>query len=300
MRRDRFCGEVKVQINKHVHAIKIPFSVTTPAGVVMERFVYVYLIYARDGICLVDTGIASSEETIFDYIRKTDRKVNEISLIVHTHSHPDHIGASKAIKGETGCAVAVHPAEKAWVEDVQLQARERPVPGFDTLVAGSMAVNMILGDGDVIDLGCSLKAEVIHTPGHSKGSISLLLHGYNVLFSGDAVPVAGEMPVYEDVTALVASVKRLKRIPDIKHFLASWDDPLQGEEAYRRIDEGLEWIQRIHEAVIKCSGNGFGTEPIELCKRVFAELGLPPQAANPIAARSCAAHMAVRGQRTVI
>jgi len=289
-----------MQINKHVHAIKVPFYITPPSGIAMERFVYVYLIYGSHGICLIDTGVASAEEAVFDYIRSTDRKAGDISLIVQTHSHPDHIGATRTIKGETGCAVAVHPLEKAWIEDVQLQARERPVPGFDALVSGSVPVNRILQDGDVFDLGCGLKLQVIHTPGHSKGSISILFLGFNVLFSGDAIPVPGELPVYEDVLTSVASIKKLQAIPDIRHLLASWDGPRKGDEAYRSMDEGLKYIQRIHEAVIKCSGSAPDPEPMELCIRVLDELGMPPDFANPIVARSFMAHLAVREYRNIL
>ena len=39
-----------MQINKHVHAIKVPFYITPPSGIAMERFVYVYLIYGSHGI----------------------------------------------------------------------------------------------------------------------------------------------------------------------------------------------------------------------------------------------------------
>jgi glyoxylase-like metal-dependent hydrolase (beta-lactamase superfamily II) len=289
-----------MQINKHVHAIKIPFYITAPSGITTERFVYVYLIYGTNGICLIDTGVASSEEAIFSYLRKTDRRVSDISLIIQTHSHPDHIGATRTIKGETGCDIAAHPAEKGWIEDVQLQARERPVPGFESLVSGSVPVERMLEDGDVFDLGCGLKLQVFHTPGHSKGSISILLLGYMVLFSGDAIPVPGDLPVYEDVMASVASIKKLKAVSGIHHLLPSWDEPRKGEEAYQRMDEGLHYLQRIHEAVIRCSENGAGTDSMELCGRVLAELGIPPEAANPLVARSFASNLAVRARQYII
>ena len=101
-----------MQINKHVHAIKVPFYITIPPATIIERFVYVYLIYGTNGVCLIDTGVASSEEAIFNYLKKTDRKVEDISLIIQTHSHPDHIGSTHTIKSETRCKVAAHPAGK--------------------------------------------------------------------------------------------------------------------------------------------------------------------------------------------
>jgi len=297
---NRFLFEAAVQINKVVHAIRTPFYVTTPSGAVMERCVYSYLIYGTDRVFLIDTGIASTEEAIFDYIRKSGRRITDIALVIQTHSHPDHIGATKTIKGETGCAVASHPLEKAWIENVQLQAKERPVPGFDRLVAGSLAVERTLEDGDVFDLGCGLKLRIFHTPGHSRGSISILLLGYMTLFSGDAIPVPGEMPVYEDALASVESIRKLRAVEGIRHLLSSWDEPRRGDEAYQRMDEGLTYLQRVHDAVRKCAGNGSGKEPMGLCRCVFAELGISPEAANPIAARSFEANLELLDRPSIL
>jgi glyoxylase-like metal-dependent hydrolase (beta-lactamase superfamily II) len=288
-----------MQINKHVHALRIPFYATTPSGNGVERFVYVYLISGTE-VCLIDTGVASSEELIFDYLRTIDRKVSDISRIILTHSHPGHIGATRAIKMETGCSVAVHSAEKAWVQHVDLQSKERPLPGFDTLVSGSVAVDRTLEDGDIIDLACGLKLQVLHTPGHSAGSIALFLPGYNILFSGDAVPVPGDVPVYEDALASVNSIKRLKEIKGIRHLLASWDEPRKGDQAYERMDEGLRHIQRIHEAVLTSAENDPSPEPMQLCRKVLEELGIPSAAANPLVARTFTAHLQMRGHKKII
>ena len=288
-----------MQIDRHVHAIKVPFRILTPQGFV-DRFVYVYLIYGTHGVCLIDTGVASAAEPIFNYLRSTDRKVSDISLIIQTHAHPDHIGASRTIKGETGCAVAAHPAERAWIENVQLQARERPVPDFDTLVAGSLAVNRLLGDGEVFDLGCGLKLNVLYTPGHSRGSLSILLLGYHVLFSGDAIPVPGELPIYEDVLASVASIKKLKAVKDIRFLLPSWDEPSKGAAAYEHMDAGLEYLQRVHDAVRQCSQQSSDLDPQKLSECVLQDLGLPSGLANPLVARTVAAHLSVRDQKVII
>ncbi len=289
-----------MQINKHVHAVKVPFSITTPTGLYMERFVYVYLIYGTNGVHLIDSGVASEEERIFDYIRNTERRVEDISRIVLTHSHPDHIGAARTIKAETGCSIEMHPAEKEWVENVGTQAQERPVPGFDSLVAGSVKVNRLLEDGDVFDLGCGLRLKIFHTPGHSKGSISILLLGYMALFSGDAVPVRGELPIYEDVLASVSSIKKLKSIKGVRHLCPAWDEPREGDEVYKRLDEGLDYLQRVHDVVLKAAGNDPSPDPMELCGGVLDEIGLPPEAANPIVARSVAAHLKLRDQKSIL
>jgi hydroxyacylglutathione hydrolase len=93
-----------------------------------------------------------------------------------------------------------HPAERGWIEDVECQNRERPVPGFSTLVGGSVKLDHELIDGSIIDPDGTEEYEiqVFHTPGHSAGSVSLLVQGEAALFCGDAVSVEGDLPVYDD------------------------------------------------------------------------------------------------------
>ena len=142
------------------------------------------LSHLREKICLIDSGVAGSEKIILDYLKATGRSPQEISRLILTHAHPDHIGAAAAIKRISGCTVAAHAAEKAWIEDVDLQAKERPVPGFRSLVGGSVQVDQTLQDGDVLHLESGLTLRVLHTPGHSPGSISLWLAEDGALFSG--------------------------------------------------------------------------------------------------------------------
>ncbi|MEW6173317.1 MAG: MBL fold metallo-hydrolase [Bacillota bacterium] len=281
-----------MQITERVHALKVPFKIPVGPGIAVDRFVYVFIIYS-ESICLVDTGVNGSEEVVFDYIRKTGRMPEEISLVVLTHAHPDHIGALAAVKQATGCTVAAHAGDRRWVEDVELQLRERPIPGFKTLVGGSVKVDAVLEDGDVLELGGRLALEVFHTPGHSNGSISFFLKEGGVLFSGDAIPIAGDIPIYDDVQESVDSINKLKGIGGVNLLLSSWDEPREGERAYRAMDDGLRCIQCVHEAVLKAAGGDSPQDPVELCRRVVAEMGLPPAAANPLAARSFAAHLKV-------
>ncbi len=286
-----------MQVTDHIHALRIPFHVTTPQGKI-PRFVYIYLIYG-ERICIIDSGVASSEKIIFNYLEKTGRKPEDISLLILTHSHPDHIGAAQAVKRITGCEVAAHAAERAWIEDVNLQARERPVPGFFSLVGSSVKVDRILKDGDVLDLEKGLSLKVIHTPGHSKGSISLLLPEEMALFSADAVPIVGDLPIYDDVLESARSIKRLMALDGIEFLLASWDDPRRGNEAYRIMDGGLGYLKRIHKAVKKIGGESHDMEPMELCSRVLKELGMPETIANPLVARSFQASLTAQGDQAM-
>jgi hydroxyacylglutathione hydrolase len=276
----------RMQIAEHVHALRFPFGVS-------ERFVYVYLIYGKE-IYLIDAGFFGSETVIFDYLRTTGRRPQDISFVIQTHSHPDHIGATPAVAKESGCRVAAHPEEIPWMEDVEKQFRERPTPNFPAFVKGPVKVEVLLKDGDVVDMGGDQSLRVIHTPGHSRGSISLFYEEDGVLFSGDAIPAKGDVPIYEDVVTLIRSIRMLKEIEGIKVLCASWLDPQHGGRAYEAMDDALHYVQYIHEAVLRVHGDSPQLRSEELCARVLKEIGLPEAATRPVVVTSIEAHLQAR------
>jgi len=286
-----------MQITPAIHALRHPFSVPVAPGIAIDRFVYSYLL-AGETITLIDTGVAGCERTIFEYLRSIGRDPRDISLIILTHSHPDHIGAARAIRDATGCTVMAHPAERAWIEDVERQERKRPVPGFSTLVGGPVPVDHEILDGDVIDPDGteSYEIQVFHTPGHSAGSVSLLVPAEGALFCGDAIPAYGDLPVYDDVKESVHSVKKLKSIRDIRVLLSAWDEHREGKAAYEQMDRALAYLQDIHDAVIAASADGT-CEPMEIAKKTAAQLGLPPKTVTPLLARTIAANLKIREQK---
>ena len=289
-----------MQITPSIHAIRHSFRIPIGPGNTLNRFVYSYLVYG-DTITLIDTGVAGCEKEIFEYIRSTGRDPSDIAHIILTHSHPDHIGAALAIQQASRCSIAAHPAERAWIENVDLQNRERPVPRFATLVGGPVKVDHELVDGDTIEPDETRGGEmlVFHTPGHSKGSISLLLHSDGALFCGDAVPVAGDLPVYDDALASVQSVKRLRGLNGIRVLLSSWNEPQTGDAVYQQMDKALDYFQKIQKTVLALSAEGI-TDPVELTQKAAAVLGLPPQAITPLLARTFAANLQLRDQKNLL
>lgn len=278
-----------MKITEHVHAIKIPFQVKTESGT-LERFVYSYLIFG-DEICLIDSGVSSSENFIFDYLEKTGHAPDEISLLILTHSHPDHIGSAQSIQKISGCEIAAHEGEKSWIEDVDLQFMERPVPNFHSLVEGSVKVDHVLEDMDVVELGNNINLKVIHTPGHSKGSISIHIPSERVLITGDAVPIQGDLPIYDGFNESIQSIEMLMGVEDVELLLASWDEPQKGENVHQRMVEALDYLRNIREIVEKLASENSSYQPMEFCRTVLKELGLPEPAANPIVARSFQANL---------
>ena len=280
-----------MQVTRHIHALKVPFNIPIRPGIYLPRFVYIYLIFSKDEVWLVDAGVAGSEKVILEYVQACGRKSEELKLIIQTHSHPDHIGATRAIKQATGSRVAAHAAEKAWIEDVHLQFRERPVPGFDMLVGGSVSVDQLLEDGEVLAMGREVSLVVVHTPGHSAGSLSLWCPEDKALICGDAVAVPGGVPIYEDAVQSVRSVERLKTM-EAEVLLSSWDEPRAGEEVKAVLKESTRYLRQIQGLVRQAAGARSGVyDPLMLCKTVLNKLELPEVAATPLVARTFAAHL---------
>ena len=275
-----------MQITDKIHAIKINFQLVFSPEHIAERSVYVYIVFGEK-IHLIDCGVAGAERQIFDYLAANNRTKTDVANLLISHAHPDHIGAARAIKEQTDCKVVYHDGDRDWIEDTEKQFRERPIPGFHNLVGGSVSPDSLVEDGDRLQLEDGLVIDVIHTPGHSKGSISLFLEQDGALVTADALPLPGDLPLYDDIGKSVASIKKLQRLEKIDVVFSSWEEPIQGNSRIQdRMQESLQLLRTVHETA--CANIEEDQDDMQLCERVVKALSLPPFAVNPVMARAFA------------
>jgi hydroxyacylglutathione hydrolase len=275
-----------MKITDKIHQLRIDFNIQLTPEKILPRFVNVLIVFGEK-ITLIDTGVKGSEEQLFNYIAENGRSFTEIETIILSHAHPDHIGSAARIKELTGCKILAHELEKPWIENIDLQEKERPVPGFFNLVDRSVKIDEFLSDKQKMNLGKEIEVEVIHTPGHSKGMLSLLFREDKVLFTADAIPLKNDIPNYDNYLQLIDSLSGIRK-QDFKTLLTSWtpaftDNVVVAVEEL--ITEGETYLKLIDRAV-KENYIGEETEPLQFCRKTVIQLGLPPFLANPIVERA--------------
>ena len=134
----------------------------------------------------------------------------QIKCIVNTHGHPDHTSGNKLLKELTGAEILIHEHDAPMLGDTG-----RNLLAFFGLHSSSPPADKTLHEGDTIQVG-TIKLKVLHTPGHSRGGISLL--GDDLVFTGDTL-FAGSIGRYDFPDAsykeLMRSIRdKLAPLPD--------------------------------------------------------------------------------------
>lgn len=144
-----------------------------------------YLITTSKGNILINTGLKSSGRQIEQHIKSLGFRMSDIKILLTTQAHYDHLGAMAWMKRKTGARFLADAAEK----DVLLTGGDADYAlGGHGAYFEPVAADQYLQDGDTIRLG-DMQLQLLHHPGHTKGSCSYLLtvsdeqHSYRILIA---------------------------------------------------------------------------------------------------------------------
>ena len=105
----------------------------------------------------------------------------EVKQIVITHAHIDHVGGAMKLRAATGAPILLNQNDYALLKMLDVQAS-----WLGMATPGEVAIEASIADGDSLQAG-SLKANVIHTPGHTEGSVCLYFPAEKMLIAGDTL-----------------------------------------------------------------------------------------------------------------
>lgn len=173
-----------------------------------------YLIWDDDGNgFVVDPGGPAQE--VVDFVSAHGIKLDMVLL---THGHNDHIAGVEYLRGMAARGVAIHGDDAGCLED--------PSKNLSTMMGELVSVNkpdMLLHDGDKLTVG-KMTLDVIHTPGHTPGGISVIVSDGDekIMLSGDTLFARSigrsDLPG-GDEAVLLESLKKFEGLPDCMRVL---------------------------------------------------------------------------------
>ena len=177
---------------------------------------------------LIDPGHSRLFGHVEMGLKQLGLTIEDMNLVICTHAHPDHIEGGQLFK-DSPALFTLHQEEWRWAATIGEQMGA--ALGMDM---EALQPDFFLKEGDLQLSGLTL--QIIHTPGHSPGSVTLYWPEQKALFTGDLIFKEGfgrtDLPGGDGAT-LKASIQRLTDL-DVEWLLSGHGDIIAGAEAVRK------------------------------------------------------------------
>ena len=205
-------------------------------------FVNAFLVKAKDGFILIDTGMPQHWERLQAELTAAGCLPSKLKLVIITHGDRDHIGNCAELQEKYKAKIAMHEADAFMAENgLFLKRKVRTLAGRILILLSRLRrqkislrkfkPDILLKDGQDLSEEYGFNGKVIHIPGHTKGSIGILT-GEGDLFAGD-IFVNSKKPdiaiFVDNFEELKNSVKKLKKL-NIKKVYPGHGKPFLPEE----------------------------------------------------------------------
>jgi len=151
-----------------------------------------YLIRGSTGYLLVDTDWAGTLPAFYRAIKAQNLQISDISYVLTTHYHPDHMGITGNLM-DLGVQLVIFDVQLPHIHDpdgIFAKEKNRAYKPVDE----KKATVLRCGESRAFLASLGIAGEVIHTPGHSEDSVSLILD--------DGTALVGDMPLYSALAAI--------------------------------------------------------------------------------------------------
>ena len=283
-----------MEITPRIHSIPAPQAFYTG-----PQAPNVFLVTDGGEGALIDSGFGdeASVRARLEFLRQ--RPDVRLRYIVLTHHHFDHSSGAHQIRQASGAHVALHAQEERFLRDWQSEMpQDIDVPVDQRAVAEQVqrfrrqaaeaAPDLTVSAGDTINVG-GLSLEVIHTPGHTLGSVCIYIRQERALFTGDTAlglgTVAISPPPYGDMALYLESLERLKAY-DSALMLPGHGQPVH--DVARKLQELIDHRHEREQQVLKLIADGKRTSRAMLLA-IYPELD---RRIVPMALRQIEAHLA--------
>ena len=183
-------------------------------------------VLKSEGVIAVDAGAPNKGRNFARGLERASIDPQDVQLIVITHGHWDHVGSAGELKAITGAKLAMHQREVHWLEQsltplppgvtlwgrIFISLHKKLMPLINIPPA---KIDVALGDDGLLLSDYGIPGRVLHTPGHSSGSVSVLLDTGEA-FVGDLamnrfpLRLSPGLPIFaEDQAAVVESWRSL-------------------------------------------------------------------------------------------
>jgi glyoxylase-like metal-dependent hydrolase (beta-lactamase superfamily II) len=281
-----------------------------------ERFVCVYILTGEERWLMVDTGLADTPSRfVKPYLEQYKLAPQAPPYVLVTHADNDHFGGNAPVKQlYPDSTLLCHILDQAMIEDVELLIRER----YDEWATGhnlplneeakswvrdtteAAPVEILLQGGEQLRLGPRWGVALLHTPGHSRGHLSVYDAGRQIAIIGDAalwisVPDKDGNPVlpptYRYVDSYKATLNRLLQLP-ISLLLTGHYRPYRDQDVAMFLLESLAYVERVERALARTLQEAASGRTLrQLIQELSPKLGAWPDAVAHFLAHPLSGHL---------